>query len=163
MTQDEQTKLQILNSLLSDYMTIDQAATLMGVSTRHTRRLLAAYRKEGAAALAHGNRGRRPSNITSETTRSGVICLDRTRYSGANHTHLSELLREHEGIDIGRTTPRLILVHVGLVSPSRRCPSKHRVRRQRMPVEGMLVQINGSYHRRVGDDSPPVHAAFGCG
>ena len=154
MTQDEQARLQILNSLLADYMTIDQAATLMGVSTRHTRRLLAAYRKEGAAALAHGNRGRRPSNITSETTRSRVIHLARTRYSGANHTHLSELLREHEGIDIGRTTLRRILVDAGLVSPRRRRPPKHRVRRQRMPVEGMLVQIDGSYHRWLGDDGP---------
>ena len=152
MTQDEQTRLQILNSLLADYMTIDQAATLMGVSTRHTRRLLAAYRKEGAAALAHGNRGRRPSNIISETTRSRVIHLARTRYSGANHTHLSELLREHEGIDIGRTTLRRILVNAGLVSPRRRRPPKHRVRRQRMPVEGMLIQIDGSYHRWLGDD-----------
>ncbi|MCY4653541.1 MAG: helix-turn-helix domain-containing protein, partial [Dehalococcoidia bacterium] len=70
LTQHEQARLKVLNSLLADHMTIDQAATLMGVSTRHTRRLLAAYRKEGAAALAHGNRGRRPSNITSETTRS---------------------------------------------------------------------------------------------
>ena len=154
LTQDEQARLQILNSLLADYMTIDQAATLMGVSTRHTRRLLAAYRKEGAAALAHGNRGRRPSNITSETTRSRVIHLARTRYSGANHTHLSELLREHEGIDIGLTTLRRILVDAGLVSPRRRRPPKHRVRRQRMPVEGMLVQIDGSYHRWLGDGGP---------
>ena len=37
-------------------MTTEQAATLMGVSTRHTRRILAAYRQEGAAAIAHGNR-----------------------------------------------------------------------------------------------------------
>ena len=154
MTQDEQTRLQILNSLLADYMTIDQAATLMGVSTHHTRRLLAAYRKEGAAALAHGNRGRRPSNITSETMRSRVIHLARTRYSGANHTHLSELLREHEGIDIGRTTLRRILVNAGLVSPRRWRPPNHRVRRQRMPCEGMLVQIDGSYHRWLGDDGP---------
>ena len=144
LNQREQTRLQILNSLLTEHITVDQAATLMGVSTRHVWRLLAAYRKEGAAALAHGNRGRRPSNITSETTRSRVIHLARTRYSGANHTHLSELLREHEGIDIGRTTLRGILVNAGLVSP----------RRQRMPCEGMLVQIDGSYHRWLGDAGP---------
>ncbi len=154
MTQHEQARLKVLNSLLADYMTIDQAATLMGVSTRHTRRLLAAYRKEGAAALAHGNRGRRPSNITSETTRSMVIHLARTRYSVANHMHLSELLREHEGIDIGRTTLRRILVDAGLVSPRRRRSPKHRARRQRMPLEGMLIQIDGSYHRWLGDDGP---------
>ena len=154
LTQHEQARLKVLNSLLADYMTIDQAATLMGVSTRHTRRLLAAYRKEGAAALAHGNRGRRPSNITSETTRSMVIHLARTRYSVANHMHLSELLREHEGIDIGRTTLRRILVDAGLVSPRRRRSPKHRARRQRMPLEGMLIQIDGSYHRWLGDDGP---------
>ena len=38
----EQTRLQVLNSLLAEHMTLDQAATLMGVTTRHTRRILAA-------------------------------------------------------------------------------------------------------------------------
>ena len=36
LNQKEQARLQILNSLLADHMTVDQAATLMGVSTRHT-------------------------------------------------------------------------------------------------------------------------------
>ena len=54
LTQKEQARLQVLNSLLAEHMTVEQAATLMGVSTRHTRRILAAYREEGAAALAHG-------------------------------------------------------------------------------------------------------------
>ena len=38
LNQKEQARLQILNSLLTEHMTVDQAATLMGVSTRHTRR-----------------------------------------------------------------------------------------------------------------------------
>ena len=37
----EQTRLQVLNSLLAEHMTLDQAATLMGVSLRHARRILA--------------------------------------------------------------------------------------------------------------------------
>ena len=154
MNQREQTRLQILNSLLADYMTIDQAATLMGVSTRHTWRLLAAYRKDGAAALAHGHRGRRAPNTTPESTRAEVLRLAQSRYSGANHTHLSELLREREGIDIARSTLRRILVEAGLNSPRSRRPPKHRVRRRRMPLEGMLIQIDGSYHRWLGDDGP---------
>ena len=154
MSQREQTRLQILNNLLSEQMTIEQAATLMGVSIRHARRLLAAYRVEGAVALSHGNRGLRSSNATSETTRAEVLSLARTRYSGVNHTHLSELLREREGIEIGRTTLRRILVGAGLLSPRRRRPPKHRVRRQRMPREGMLIQIDGSYHRWLGEDVP---------
>ena len=67
MTQKEQARLQVLNSLLTGHMTTEQAATLMGVSARHTMRILAAYKQEGAAALAHGNRGRRPANATPET------------------------------------------------------------------------------------------------
>ena len=50
----KQARLQVLNSLLAEHMTLDQAATLMGVTTRHTRRMLATYREEGAAAVAHG-------------------------------------------------------------------------------------------------------------
>ena len=115
----------------------------MGVTTRHTRRILAAYREEGAAAVA-----------------SSVVRLARTRYEGANHTHLSELLSERDGIDIGRTTLRRILVNAGLSSPRRRRPPKHRVRHQRMPREGMLIQIDGSHHPWLGDQAPPLKLAL---
>ena len=118
LTQKEQARLQVLNSLLAEHMTLDQAATLMGVSARHTRRILAAYRREGAAALAHGNRGLRSTNATPEPLRSEVLRLAQTRYPDANHTHLSELLREREGIEIGRTTLRRILTGAGLKEPA---------------------------------------------
>ena len=88
------------------------------------------------AALAHGHRGRRPPNATPETTKAEVLHLASTRYLGTNHTHLSELLREREGIDIDRSTLRRILVSAGLNSPRRRRTPQHRVRRQRMPQEG---------------------------
>ena len=168
MTQKEQTRLQVLNSLMADHMTLEQAATLMGVSARHTRRILAAYRRDGAAALAHGNRGRRPANATPDPLATDVVLLARTRYAGVNHTHLSELLREREGIDIGRNTLRKILTDAGVNSPRRRRPPKHRVRRQRMAREGMLIQIDGSYHRWLGEDGPQftlllaVDDATGC-
>ena len=154
LTQQEQARLQVLNNLLAGYMTTEQAATLMGVSTRHTRRILAAYGEEGAAALAHGNRGRRPANATPNALASEAVRLARSRYAGVNHTHLSELLREREGIDIGRDTLRKILTDAGVNSPRRRRPPKHRVRRQRMPREGMLIQVDGSYHRWLGEDGP---------
>ena len=75
--------------------------------------------------------------------------------SDASHTHLSELLREREGMEIGRTTLRRILVAAGLKSPRRRRPPRHRVRRQRMPREGMPIQMDGSHHRWLGDHGAP--------
>ena len=138
LTQKDQARLQVLNSLMAEHMTLDQAATLMGVSERHTRRILAAYREDGAAAVANGHRGRRPPNATPEGVVADVVHLARTRYAGANHTHLSELLGERDGIDIGRTTLRRILVNAGLSSPRRRRPPKPE------STEGMtLHQRNG--------------------
>ena len=139
LTQKEQTRLQVLDSLMADHMTTEQAATLMGVSARHTRRILAAYRRDGAAALAHGNRGRRPANATPDPLATDVVVLARTRYAGVNHTHLSELLRERKGIDIARNTLRRMITDAGVSSPRRRRPPKHRIRRQRMPREGLLI------------------------
>ncbi len=155
MTPKEQSRLQVLNSLAAEQMILDQAVEVMGVTPRHVRRILAAYRERGAAALAHGHRGRRPANATPEGLASDVVQLARTRYAGVNHTHLAELLAERDGVHIGRTTLRRVLLDAGLSSPRRRRPPKHRVRRQRMPQEGMLIQIDGSYHPWLGDLFPP--------
>ena len=86
--------------------------------------------------------------------------LASTFYEGANHTHLAELLSEREGIDMGRTTLRRILVNAGLDSPRRRRPPRHRVRRQRMPRAGMMIQLDGSHHRWLGEGGPQFALLF---
>ena len=154
LNQLEQTRLHVLNSVLEHQLPAAQAAEILGVSERHAWRLLAAYRREGAAALAHGNRGRKPRNTVSDVEADAVVRLASTTYAGANHTHLTELLRDREGIDLSRPTVRRILTRAGISSPRHRRPPKHRVRRQRMPQAGMLVQIDGSFHRWLGDDGP---------
>ena len=146
MTPKEQARLQVLNNLLAEQITLDQAAELMGVTLRHTRRVLAGYRRSGAAALAHGLRGLKPANAVPEATRSRVVHLAGRIHLGANHTHLSELHSEREGIDIDRTTLRRILVNAGLGSPRGRRPPKHWVRRQRMTRGRLLIQLDGSHH-----------------
>ena len=56
--------------------------------------------------------------------------------------HLSELLSERDGGDIGRTTLRRILTGAGLSGPRRRRSPKHRVHRQHRPREGLLVHVS---------------------
>ena len=126
----------------------------MGISERHTKRLLAAYRRDGPAALAHGNRGRRPHNAVPEAAATAVLKLASDHYAGANLTHFTELLREREGIDLSRPTVRRILVRAGLGSPRSRRSPQHRFRRRRMPQEGMLVQIDGSHHPWLEERGP---------
>ena len=144
----------MLNSVLEYQAPIAQAADLLGVSERHARRMLAAYREQGAAVLAHGNRGRRPHNAISPVLAAAVVELAAQRYEGANHTHFTELLSEREGIDLSRPTVRCILTKAGIGSPRSRRSPQHRFRRQRMPQAGMLVQLDGSHHAWLEDRGP---------
>jgi predicted ArsR family transcriptional regulator len=63
LTTRDQTRLQILNQLLVGQLTADAAAEVLDLSVRQVRRLLAAYREDGVAALVHGNRGRVPATL----------------------------------------------------------------------------------------------------
>ena len=152
--QYEQARLHVFNSVLAEEITVGQAAALMDLSERHARRLLAAYRELGAEALAHGNRGRRPHSAVPEVVAAAVVRLAATRYPGANHTHLTELLEEHEGLALSRPTVRRILTRAGMPSPRRRRPPQHRVRRERMPRAGMLLQLDGSHHAWLEQRGP---------
>ena len=120
LTTKEQTRLGIMNEVLERRLIVAEAAELMGVSQRHTWRLLADYRKEGGSALAHGNRGRSPANATSALVREQLVSLAGGRYQGVNHSHLTELLEEREGIALSRSTVRRLLALRGLSSPWRR-------------------------------------------
>ena len=146
LTTREQARLQVLNGVIERAVSVAEAARLLGVSGRHAWRLLAAYRKEGAAAMAHGNRGRKPSTATSPGTRAQVLALAEGRYAGFNHAHLTELLAEREGIRLSRATVRRVLLAGGVHSPRRRRARKRYRRRERYPQEGMLLQIDGSQH-----------------
>jgi len=121
-------------------------AGVLGLSVRQTRRLLAGYRKDGAAALAHGNRGRSPYNKLGSVVRARVAELAGSTYAGLNTQHLSEMLWEREGLRLSRSTVRRILLQSGMSSPRTRRPPKHRSRRERYPQQGMLLQIDGSHH-----------------
>lgn len=112
----EQNRLQILNGVLERHWSMREAAPLLGVSERQGWRLLSAYRREGARGLVHKNRGRVPLNVTPETVRQQVVTLAQERYGGINHTHLTELLAEREGVILSRPTVRRILVRAGLSS-----------------------------------------------
>ena len=105
-----------------------------------------------------------------------MVRLAATRYPGANHTHLTELLEEHESLVLSRPTVRRILTRAGMPSPRRRRPPQHRVRRERMPRAGMLLQLDGSHHAWLEQRGPRfalllavddatgavVHALFGA-
>jgi transposase len=146
LSQREEARLVVLNKVLEREMSVREASEVLGVSERHGWRLLAAYRRKGAGALAHGNRGRQPGHTIPPDLKARVQELVRGRYSGFNHCHLTELLEEREGLKLSCSTVRRILLQSGMSSPRKRRAPRHRSRRDRYPQQGMLLQIDGSHH-----------------
>lgn len=135
----------VLEHVVDGGLTIDQAAHILNLSTRHVARLLVRYR-DGPALLAHGNCGRPPANRLDPDRRAQLVELATTTYAGVNRAHLAELLAAREGIVVAERTLRRILAEAGLRPVRRRRPPKHRSRRDRLPRAGLLLQVDGSRH-----------------
>jgi len=146
LNQEEQRRGMVLSKMLEGTLLAKDAATLLGMSIRHCRRLLAAFRRDGPAALAHGNRGRSPHNQLPQRVRQRVLRFAKTTYAGFNDHHLTEMLLEEHALHLSRPTISRWLRDAGLPSPHTRRPPRHRRRRDRMPQEGLLVQVDASHH-----------------
>jgi hypothetical protein len=127
---------------------------LLGISVRQLRRVRAADRDRGVEALVHGNRCRAPANTLAADLAARVVELTTTTYVGFNQHHLTEMLAEHEGVFLSRSTVRGIQTGAGVPAPRRRRPPRHRQRRVRYPREGMLLQVDGSRHDRLEGRGP---------
>jgi transposase len=154
LNQKEQHRVHVLTRLQAGIVRTAEAASLLDLSVRHLRRLLACFRRDGAAAVSHGNRGRPSHRRLAAAVLAQVLTLVRTTYTGVNDHHLTELLRLNHGICLSRPTVQRLLRAAGLPSPRRRRPPRHRRRRERMPQTGLLIQMDGSHHPWLEDRGP---------
>jgi transposase len=146
MSATEQRRAWVLNRLGRAELTTREAAGLLGLSERQVWRIRRAFEVGGPAGLVHANRGRQSRRRTDPAVAQRVVELALGRYAGINDCQLTELLAEHDGLELGRVTVRRILRAAGIASPRRRRPPRHRSRRERMPKEGLLLQLDGSRH-----------------
>lgn len=144
LTRRDQIRVMTLNRVLEGALSAGEAADQLGLSLRQVRRLLAAYRAEGVAAIPHGNRGRPPVHAVADGVRARVLALSQTTFAATNDSHFRDLLAEREGIVLSLSTVRRIRRAAGESSPRQRRPPAHRQRRERRPREGMLLQLDGS-------------------
>jgi transposase len=154
LSQREQQRLRVIIEVEAGRWTVEQAAEVLRLSVRHVWRLKAGYRQEGAAAFMHGNRGRPSPGRIGDEVRWRVKALLTGPYAGCNDHHLTELLALSEGILLSRKSVERIRGEAGLKAARRRRPAKHRQRRDRMPQEGVLLQVDGSPHHWFGPDQP---------
>ena len=149
LSDQQQRQAEILTRLVSGRLTPAEAAQLLGVSSRHLRRLRTRFEKEGVSCLVHGNTARVPKHKTAADQTHQIVALacDTGPYHGFSVSHLHDLLLERHEITIGRSTLDRLLKETGVLKPRGRGKSARRYqRRERKPSEGMLVQMDGSPH-----------------
>ena len=127
-----------------------EAADIIGVSYRTMKRWKVRYEENGYDGI-FDRRMRRPSPKRApfkEVER--ILSLYRENYKGFNVTHFHEKLQDHHRIRRGYTFVKALLQTAGLVEKSKTC-GKHRKRRPRKPLVGMMLHLDGSTHEWIPD------------
>ncbi len=82
-----------------------------------------------------------------------VLRLYKEVYYDLNIRHFHEKLKAEHGIELSYTWVEQALQGTGWVAKQRR-RGRHRRRRERRPLPGMLLHIDGSKHQWLGDQRP---------
>jgi transposase len=128
-----------------------QAAEIIGISDRHMRRWRQRYEELGYDGLFDRRRGQpSPRRVPLETVER-VLALYREQYSDFNVQHFHEKLKPDHGIELSDTWVKQALQGAGLVARGRK-RGVHRKRRERRPLPGMLLHIDGSRHQGFQDE-----------
>src|SRR5258706_14976792 len=127
------------------------AAEIIGVTDRTMRRWRERLEAEGYSGLVDRRKGK-PSDKRVPLVRvEEVLRLYQEVYFDLNLRHFHEKLGEEHGIELSYTWVQKALQGAGLVARGKR-RGKHRRRRERRPLPGMLLHIDGSKHQWFGDE-----------
>jgi transposase len=128
-----------------------QAAEILGISDRHMRRWRERYVEEGYNGLLDRRRGKPSRRRVPVATVEKVFALYREKYFDLNVQHFHENLQAEHGIELSYTWVKQALQGAGLVGRGRK-RGAHRKRRERRPLPGMLLHIDGSRHQWFQDE-----------
>ena len=128
-----------------------QAAEILGISDRDMRRWRERYVEEGYNGLLDRRRGKPSRRRVPVATVEKVFALYREKYFDLNVQHFHEKLQVEHGIELSYTWVKQALQGAGLVARGRK-RGAHRKRRERRPLPGMLLHIDGSRHQWFQDE-----------
>ena len=151
MASRSQLTVDIVIKVAEGKIDIVNAAKLLNRSRRTIERYLRRYREIGIQFVVHRNAGKAPSNKTCDKLKHRVQHLIKDKYFDLNLVHLGEMLESHHDIQVKRETLRGWAHEIHHVKRAKRRRSQVRKRRKRMESPGLLLQMDGSTHRWIGD------------
>ena len=126
-----------------------QAAEIIGISDRGMRRWKQRYEEYGYDGL-FDRRAKKPGpKKVPLADVEKVLRLYRERYFDLNVRHFVEKLHAEHKVSLSYTWVKTALQTAGLVTKSRK-RGKHRKKRTRRPLPGMMLHVDGSTHAWLG-------------
>ena len=156
MTIKELKRVEVMKLIEVGKMTGKQAAEIMKISLRQTRRIIEKYRQGGAESLVHGTRGKTAHNQLDAKLVAEIKRLLRESYSDYNSLHLAEVLSERHGINISASSLTRIRRDAGFPTPYQKKRRKYYSRRERKSMEGEMLQADGSNHDWLEGRGPRI-------
>lgn len=149
MNERETRRSGVLDRVKSEELTQVEAAEILGLSYRQTKRLYRRFIKLGVNGLVHRNVGRRSNHAKAAKFRRRVLALVRKHYGGDpgerfGPTLAAEHLGEDHGVVMDAETLRRWMLEEGLWTRERK-RKPYRQRRMRRAHFGELVQMDGSF------------------
>ena len=138
-------RVSVLRQTREQQLTPVKAGTLLGLTPRHLRRLLARVAQAGDHGLAHRGRGTPSNRRISEPVKTKALTLYAKQEGDVGPTLAAEQLAKRQGITRSDETLRGWLLAKGVTHFTRRT-RPHRAWRERRPQVGELVQLDGSHH-----------------
>lgn len=145
MSGKELRRVHVIRQVMDKQLTQVKAGALLGLTTRHVRRLVRRVEQAGDQGLIHRGRGKPSNRRIPENRKVKALKLYEQRYGDLGPTLAAEKLAERHRLDLSAETLRGWLRERGVTHFQRR-KRPHRAWRARKAHVGELVQLDGSHH-----------------
>jgi len=153
LSRKELSRVEVMGRVKARSLRLREAAEMLELSYRQTKRVWARYRDKGAKALQHGNCGRVSNRAYEAKFRAAVLKQVQARYEDFGPTLAAEHLASDDGLEVHAETLRRWLKEAGVWQRHRR-RKPYRQRREAKAHFGELVQLDGSFHEWLEERRP---------
>lgn len=144
------TRKEVVIKAVNKKITWLQAADILAISPRQMRRIKLRYENQGFDGLSDWRGGKVRRKRIALTTIEEICRLKREVYPDFSIQHFYDRATEKHGIKLSYTWTRVVLQAAGLVEKAAG-RGKYRRKRERRPMVGMLLHLDGSTHRWLPD------------
>lgn len=155
MNRDDLKRLYLLKKVLDKLIPQKEAAKILDLSRRQTRRILLRMRIEGDKGVIHRLRGKPSNHRIAESMKERALRIIQAQYHDFGPTLASEKLAQDHKIHVSHDALRNWMKEKGIL-PHQRKPRPHRTWRERKPCFGQMIQMDGSHHAWLEDRGPKL-------